>query len=148
MRSRTSFFLPRDLCAAATGCDERLAALAPPTPAGPRQGDCQRSGTRRRRQRSLAGNGFDELPVEIIEETGTPLGYVCVLNHVDHDVIDELALVPEAQGGGIGSSLVRDVMGAACKRGAPVRLSMLATAQHAVSASASASALAQSSRRA
>src|SRR6266545_5844260 len=76
-------------------------------------------------QRSLADKEFDELPVEIIEERGTPVGYLCVLHHVDHDFIDEVALVPEAQGRGIGSSLVRDVMGAASKRGVPVRLSVL-----------------------
>jgi ribosomal protein S18 acetylase RimI-like enzyme len=76
-------------------------------------------------QRSLADKEFDELPVEIIEESGKLVGYLCVLHRMDHDFIDELALLPEAQGRGIGSSLVRDVMGAASARGVPVRLSVL-----------------------
>jgi ribosomal protein S18 acetylase RimI-like enzyme len=76
-------------------------------------------------QCALAEKEFEELPVEIVEEGGTPVGYLCVLRHEDHDFIDEVALVPEDQGRGIGSSLVRDVMGAASKRGVPVRLSVL-----------------------
>ena len=64
-------------------------------------------------QRSLADKEFNELPVEIIEESGKPVGYLCVLHHMDHDFIEEVALLPEAQGRGIGSSLVRDAMGAA-----------------------------------
>jgi ribosomal protein S18 acetylase RimI-like enzyme len=76
-------------------------------------------------QRSLADREFDELPVEIIEERGRPVGYLCILRKVDHDFIDEVALLPEAQGRGLGSSLVRDVMVAASERGVPVRLSVL-----------------------
>src|SRR6266508_3063948 len=68
----------------------------------------------------------------------------CVLHHMDHDFIDELALLPEAQGRGIGSSLVRDVMGAASARGVPVRLSVLVTNRHGVSTRVSGSALARS----
>jgi len=63
---------------------------------------------------------------------------------MDHDFIDELALLPEAQGRGIGSSLVRDVMGAASARGVPVRLSVLVTNRHGVSTRVSGSALARS----
>jgi ribosomal protein S18 acetylase RimI-like enzyme len=76
-------------------------------------------------QRPLADREFDELPVEIIEEGGTPVGYRCVLHRADHDVIDEIALLPEAQGRGIGSALLRDVLRAAGERGVPVRLSVL-----------------------
>ncbi len=61
------------------------------------------------RQRSLADKEFDELPIEIIEESGTPIGYLCVLHQADHDFIDEVALLPEAQGRRIGSSLVHAV---------------------------------------
>ncbi len=76
-------------------------------------------------RRPLAEREFDELPVEIIEERGTPVGYLCVLREEDHDFIDEIALLPEAQGRGIGSALVRDVTQAAGDRGVPVRLSVL-----------------------
>lgn len=76
-------------------------------------------------QRQLADREFDELPIEIIEERGTPVGYLCVLPQEDHDFIDEVALLPAAQGRGIGSTLVRDVMHAARDRGVPVRLSVL-----------------------
>ena len=77
------------------------------------------------RQRSLADKEFDELPIEIIEESGTPIGYLCVLHQADHDFIDEVALLPEAQGRRIGSSLVEDIMRGASDRGLPVRLSVL-----------------------
>jgi ribosomal protein S18 acetylase RimI-like enzyme len=76
-------------------------------------------------QRSLADKEFDELPIRIIEESGTPVGYLCVLHQANHDFIDEVALLPEAQGRGIGSSLVTDIMSAASDRGLPVRLSVL-----------------------
>ena len=78
------------------------------------------------RQRSQAEREFDELPVEIIEERGEPVGYICILHEEDHDFFDEIALLPEAQGRGIGTALVRDVMQAAEARGVPVRLSVLA----------------------
>jgi ribosomal protein S18 acetylase RimI-like enzyme len=76
-------------------------------------------------QRQLADREFHETPVEIIEERGTPVGYLCVLRREDHDFIDEIALLPEAQGRGVGSALVQDVMQAARDRGVPVRLSVL-----------------------
>jgi ribosomal protein S18 acetylase RimI-like enzyme len=76
-------------------------------------------------QRQLADREFDETPVEIIEERGMPVGYLCVLRQEDHDFIDEIALLPEAQGRGVGSALVQDVMQAARDRGVPVRLSVL-----------------------
>jgi ribosomal protein S18 acetylase RimI-like enzyme len=77
------------------------------------------------RERPLADRGFDELPVEIVEEHGAPVGYLCVLRRDDHDFLEEVALRPEAQGRGIGTALVRDLMGAAAGRGVPVRLSVL-----------------------
>ncbi len=42
----------------------------------------------------------------------------------DCDFIEEIALLPEAQGRGIGTRLVRDVLQAAQRRGVPVRLSV------------------------
>lgn len=76
-------------------------------------------------QRTTADNEFDELPLEIIEESGRAVGYLCVIHADDHDFVEEIALVPEAQGHGIGTRLMREVMRSAGRRRVPVRLSVL-----------------------
>jgi ribosomal protein S18 acetylase RimI-like enzyme len=76
-------------------------------------------------QRRQADREFDELPVEIIEEDGVALGYLCVLHEGDHDFLDEIALVPSAQRRGIGTALVRAAMDDAAGRDVPLRLSVL-----------------------
>jgi ribosomal protein S18 acetylase RimI-like enzyme len=76
-------------------------------------------------QRPLADAEFAELPVEIIERDGAPIGYLAVVRHPDHWYLDEIALVPAARNRGLGTQLVRDVMAAASAAGLPVRLSVL-----------------------
>jgi ribosomal protein S18 acetylase RimI-like enzyme len=59
---------------------------------------------------------------EIVLCDGIACGYMCVEDgeHVAH--VRELVLLPEFQGRGIGSSLLREVMERASRRGVPVRL--------------------------
>ena len=66
------------------------------------------------------------MPVEIIELDGVAVGYLIVLHETDHDFLDEIALTPSAQRGGIGTALVRAAMDAAARRDVPLRLSVLA----------------------
>jgi ribosomal protein S18 acetylase RimI-like enzyme len=59
---------------------------------------------------------------DIVLCDGIPCGYICVDDR-NYDLhIGELVLLPEFQGQGIGSSLLRDVMERARRRGVPVRL--------------------------
>jgi ribosomal protein S18 acetylase RimI-like enzyme len=77
-------------------------------------------------ERARADRQLDELPIQIIEQAGSRIGYICVLHEEDHDFIKEIALVPEVQGRGIGSQVIRDVMKSANMRGVSVRLSVRA----------------------
>ena len=77
------------------------------------------------RQRASADKDFDELPVEIVEREGAPIGYQIILRHDDHWFLDEIALVTAARGCGIGRGLVEAVMAAARAAGQPLRLSVL-----------------------
>lgn len=77
-----------------------------------------------REQRAIASREFDELPVQIVTEAGMPLGYLCVVHHEEFDDLDEIALLPEARGRGIGTALIRHVMREAAQRKVPLRLSV------------------------
>ncbi len=76
-------------------------------------------------ERAKADREFDELPVRIVEVAGERVGYVAVLDEPDHVSLDEVVLVPHAQNRGLGTELVRGVLGDAAARGVPVRLSVL-----------------------
>jgi ribosomal protein S18 acetylase RimI-like enzyme len=78
-------------------------------------------------QRATADKEFGELPYAVVEESGRPVGYVCVLHEHECDFIEEIALLPEAQGRGIGTRLIEDIRQAAQRRGVPVRLSVFAS---------------------
>ena len=75
--------------------------------------------------RAQADLEFDELPVQIVEEAGARIGYLCVVDRPDHLWLDEIVLVPGARGRGIGTALVEQVIGDAAARGVPVRLGVL-----------------------
>ena len=60
----------------------------------------------------------------MVEESGRSVGYVCVIHQSECDFIEEIALLPEAQGRGIGTQLLRGILRAAQRRGLPVRLSV------------------------
>jgi ribosomal protein S18 acetylase RimI-like enzyme len=77
-------------------------------------------------QRATADKEFGELPYAVVEEGRRPVGYVCVIHESECDFIEEIALLPEAQGRGIGTRLVRDILQTAQRRGVPVRLSVFA----------------------
>lgn len=79
------------------------------------------------KRRRDADAEFASLPLEILEQDGRSIGYVCVLHCEDHDFLDELALIAACRGQGIGSAVVRATMDAARDRGVPLRLSVLAT---------------------
>ncbi|MGB3438643.1 MAG: GNAT family N-acetyltransferase [Actinophytocola sp.] len=78
-------------------------------------------------QRATADREFGDLPFAVVEESGRPVGYVCVIHRSECDFIEEIALLPEAQGRGIGTQLLRGVLLAAARRGVPVRLSVFVT---------------------
>jgi ribosomal protein S18 acetylase RimI-like enzyme len=85
----------------------------------------QTSGWDDAEQRVTAGKEFAELPFAVVEERGRPVGYVCVIHESEWDFIEEIALLPEAQGRGIGTQLLEDILRAAQqRRGVPVRLSV------------------------
>lgn len=84
----------------------------------------QTSGWEEAEQRAIADREFAELPYAVVEEEGRPVGYVCVRHEREWDFVEEIALLPEAQGRGIGTQLLRDVLRAAQRRGVPVRLSV------------------------
>jgi GNAT superfamily N-acetyltransferase len=77
-------------------------------------------------QRATAEEELGRLPFQIVEEQGRQIGYLCVLHHADCDFLEEIALVQQVQGRGIGSHLVRQVLLDAYHRGVPVRLSVFA----------------------
>ncbi len=64
-----------------------------------------------------AGGAF-----EIVLCDGTACGYVCIEDRDDDIHVRELVLLPEYQGRGIGSSILREVMDRARARRVPVRL--------------------------
>jgi ribosomal protein S18 acetylase RimI-like enzyme len=75
-------------------------------------------------ERAKADREFDELPVQIVLRDAEPVGYIAVLEQPDHLFLDEVVLVPQARGRGLGTALVRAVLGDAAQRGVPVRLSV------------------------
>ena len=75
-------------------------------------------------QRAVADQEFGALPYAVVEDGERPIGYVCVLHERDHDFVEEIALLPDAQARGIGTRLLRDILEAAGRRGVPVRLSV------------------------
>jgi ribosomal protein S18 acetylase RimI-like enzyme len=75
--------------------------------------------------RAQADREFDELPVQIVEDAGRRVGYLCAVDEPDHVWLDEVVLVAGARGHGIGTALVEQVIGRAAALGVPVRLSVL-----------------------
>ncbi len=84
----------------------------------------QTSGWDDAEQRAIADKEFGELPYAVVEESTRPVGYVCVIHERECDFIEEIALLPEVQGRGIGTWLLQDILQAAQRRGVPVRLSV------------------------
>jgi len=76
-------------------------------------------------QRQWADRDFGELPIEIVEHRGAPIGYLIILREADHVFLDEIALVPSARRCGLGAELVRAAMDRARDAGQELRLSVL-----------------------
>ena len=87
----------------------------------------QTSGWDDAEQRVIADKEFADLPFAVVEEGERTVGYVCVIHRSECDFIEEIALLPEAQGRGIGTQLLLDILLAAQRRGVPVRLSVFVT---------------------
>ncbi len=75
-------------------------------------------------QRVIVDKEIAELPFAVVEESGRPVGYMCVIHRSEWDFVEEIALLPEVQGRGIGTQLLRDLLLAAQRRGVLVRLSV------------------------
>jgi ribosomal protein S18 acetylase RimI-like enzyme len=63
--------------------------------------------------------------VEVLELDGAPIGCLQVFVEDDHVLLSRIALLPEQQRRGLGTSLLREVTEDAAARGLPVRLSVL-----------------------
>jgi GNAT superfamily N-acetyltransferase len=75
------------------------------------------------RQRFL--ESFVPATHRIIEESGRPIGCLAVDEYPDHVFLARIFLLPEAQGHGIGTRLVRTVRDSAHRRSLPVALTIL-----------------------
>jgi ribosomal protein S18 acetylase RimI-like enzyme len=76
-------------------------------------------------QRARSELAFEKLPIEIVEEDGLPVGSLAVVHEDDHDLLELVAVLPEAQGQGIGSALIAVIQEEAAQRGVVLRLSVL-----------------------
>ncbi|CAJ63622.1 MULTISPECIES: GNAT family N-acetyltransferase [Frankia] len=69
----------------------------------------QTSGWDDAEQRITADREFADLPFAVVEESGRAVGYACVIHQSKYDFVEEIALLPEAQGRGIGTHLLRGI---------------------------------------
>lgn len=77
------------------------------------------------KQRASAERDFAELPIEIAERDGVPIGYQVVEKRDDHWFLDEIAVIAGERNRGVGAELVRGIMDAARAANMPVRLNCL-----------------------
>lgn len=78
-------------------------------------------------QKARSEQVFAELPVEIVEEGGRPVGAIAIVHESDHDELELIGILPEVQGRGVGSALIGSAQEEAAQRGVPLRLSVLVT---------------------
>jgi ribosomal protein S18 acetylase RimI-like enzyme len=76
-------------------------------------------------QRAIQRRFYERGGIEILEEDGVAIGCLAVRRERDHVFLDRIALPPAAQNRGLGTELVREVMGEAAALALPVRLSVL-----------------------
>ncbi len=72
-------------------------------------------------------NSWDRLPHKIIVCDGEPCGYCCLLESEDAIDVMELAILPEWQGKGIGSDLLKTVIEKGKSLGVSSRLNVMKT---------------------
>ncbi len=80
-----------------------------------------------RRQQQQFKQGLDGSHTSVIELDGRTVGYLQTFTAADELRLRNLALLPEVQGRGFGSTLVRQVQQHAAGKGIPVKLSVFAT---------------------
>ena len=77
------------------------------------------------RARERLGRAFEPSHTRHILQAGERVGFVVVLPRADHLVLDHLYVAPQAQGLGIGSWVMAQVLADADRRRLPVRVTAL-----------------------
>ena len=72
-------------------------------------------------------NQFHQPSTEIIEQDGKPIGRLSLNHNEEGTVLDEIHLIPEVQGLGIGTKIIKSVLHDAQKQGKSVFLMVLET---------------------
>ena len=76
-------------------------------------------------QRADLGRRFGSYTVLVIESAGRPVGELFLEYGSDAIFIQEIQLLPECQGRGIGTAIMQTVIEQATARGVPVELSVV-----------------------
>jgi ribosomal protein S18 acetylase RimI-like enzyme len=76
-------------------------------------------------QRQFLANDMAEASYEIVELDAVPIGAIAVCPHADHDLLEDIMIVPAHQSRGIGTAVMRELMDAARARSISLRLSVL-----------------------
>lgn len=79
----------------------------------------------REREAYYQRNAFDWKSTKIIQDGAVDIGRISVKEFPDHILFDEIHLLPDYQGRGIGTLLLQDVLTQAKGRQLPVRLILL-----------------------
>jgi len=78
-------------------------------------------------QRSYFDEHYGMAPLQIVRVNGRDAGVICWEAGPDHVFLRNVALLPDFQGRGIGTEVIRAVMAEAADRGVPLRLQVLKT---------------------
>ncbi|MBI4470015.1 MAG: GNAT family N-acetyltransferase [Acidobacteria bacterium] len=73
-------------------------------------------------QRRRFGAVFAHRPMQIIEQNSEAVGLLCVEDRLEELVLETIELLPESQGHGVGTDLIRDLLRQAGERRIPVTL--------------------------
>ncbi len=76
-------------------------------------------------QRRYFEEKWERADYQIIERAGRPIGTVWIAYHDDHVLLHEIQILPEFQGQGIGTALLREELERARGKGVPIRLRVL-----------------------
>jgi GNAT superfamily N-acetyltransferase len=76
-------------------------------------------------QRAYFRERFEPSQTQIVQAGGRDVGMLSVLDRADEICLNRVQILPDHQGRGLGTSIVRDVLAAANRRGLPVSLRVL-----------------------
>lgn len=76
-------------------------------------------------QRSEFDRRFASYEASVVESCGRAIGWLLIERSEGSIVIHELQLLPEYQGQGVGTAIVRDIVEQAARNGVPVELSVV-----------------------